>query len=372
VAVIEGYRWGTDRHGLIRGIPSRTLGDRRSMDTEIRHRTRATTFRRAGWLVVASMIGLALAGPGAGIASASHDPEGDQPEPTCDETRSGTLNDGPNTLTLIVSSTHTEDENEDEDCESTTTSSSTTSSSTTSTTTSEACEEASFTATVNEVVWTLPAYLGRYTYPLLTVKVTAPNGVPDGCEKSWSLNSYTTQGPTWETSGTQALFDHDSITLDSEITSGTLTVEVPPCYGQTDFYEGTTRFDGKDGPLPNYPDSIVPSPGLIAYSNGGNACTTTTTTSSTTSTTSSTTSTTTQFTTQSTTTQFTTQSTTTDGGAQGATGTPKVTPPPTDTLPVSGTPGGDTWRVALLAIAVLLGTLLLLAPATPAKARRRR
>jgi hypothetical protein len=56
----------------------------------------------------------------------------------------------------------------------------------------------------------------------------------------------------------------------------------------------------------------------------------------------------------------------------GATATPRITPPPTSTLPTSGTPGGDTWRVALLAIAGLVATLLLLAPATPAKARRRR
>ena len=31
------------------------------MDTNIRRRKRATTFRRAGWLAVASMVGLALA-----------------------------------------------------------------------------------------------------------------------------------------------------------------------------------------------------------------------------------------------------------------------------------------------------------------------
>jgi hypothetical protein len=41
------------------------------MDTNIRRWKRATTFRRAGWLAVASMIGLALAGPSAGLALAT-------------------------------------------------------------------------------------------------------------------------------------------------------------------------------------------------------------------------------------------------------------------------------------------------------------
>ena len=68
-----------------------------------------------------------------------------------------------------------------------------------------------------------------------------------------------------------------------------------------------------------------------------------------------------------------TGTTSTDTGAVlGAAATPKSTPPPTDSLPTGGTPGGDSWRLALLAIAGLLATLLLLAPATPAKARRRR
>ena len=60
------------------------------------------------------------------------------------------------------------------------------------------------------------------------------------------------------------------------------------------------------------------------------------------------------------------------GDVEQATGTPRVTPPPTSTLPVSGTPGGDTWRIALLAIAALLAMVLLLTPASPAMARRRR
>ncbi len=62
----------------------------------------------------------------------------------------------------------------------------------------------------------------------------------------------------------------------------------------------------------------------------------------------------------------------TSGGVEAATATPRVTPPPTDTLPISGTPGGDAWRIALLGLAGLLAAVLLLTPATPAAVRRRR
>ena len=59
------------------------------------------------------------------------------------------------------------------------------------------------------------------------------------------------------------------------------------------------------------------------------------------------------------------------GEVAGETATPRVTPPPTSTLPVNGTPGGDSWRIVLMAIAGLLAMTLLLTPATT-KARRRR
>jgi hypothetical protein len=114
---------------------------------------------------------------------------------------------------------------------------------------------------------------GAEPYPMIVVKVWANGALPAGCSLSFSLNSYTTQGPDWPTTGTQALFDHESIALDPNHTSGTLTVKQPICFGQTDFYTGTTRFDGVDGPLPHYPDAVVPQP-LLAWSNGGSACST--------------------------------------------------------------------------------------------------
>ncbi len=62
----------------------------------------------------------------------------------------------------------------------------------------------------------------------------------------------------------------------------------------------------------------------------------------------------------------------TSGQVERATATPRVTPPPTDAAPTSGTPGGDSWRIVLLAIAALLAMTLLLTPATPTAVRRRR
>jgi hypothetical protein len=112
---------------------------------------------------------------------------------------------------------------------------------------------------------------GAEPYPMIVANVWAIGTLPAGCSLSFSLNSYTTQGPTWPTTGTQALFDHESITLDAGHPSGTLTVKEPSCFGQTDFYTGTTRFDGVDGPLPHYPSPNVPQP-LLAWSNGGSAC----------------------------------------------------------------------------------------------------
>ena len=44
------------------------------MDTNIRRRKRATTFRRAGWLAVTAMVLSAVAGPGVAPVLAASDP----------------------------------------------------------------------------------------------------------------------------------------------------------------------------------------------------------------------------------------------------------------------------------------------------------
>ena len=59
------------------------------------------------------------------------------------------------------------------------------------------------------------------------------------------------------------------------------------------------------------------------------------------------------------------------GGVEGATGTPKLTPPSTDAFGAgaASSPASDTWRLMLIAMAGLLATILVLTPATK-KARK--
>jgi hypothetical protein len=59
------------------------------------------------------------------------------------------------------------------------------------------------------------------------------------------------------------------------------------------------------------------------------------------------------------------------GEVGGVTAKPVVTPPPTDALGTTGQASDDGWRIALLAIAGLLATILLLTPVAPARNRRR-
>ena len=86
-----------------------------------------------------------------------------------------------------------------------------------------------------------------------------------------SLNSYKTDGPTWPTSGIQALIDHKTVTLTKTNTTASLTVQTAPCFGQNDLYIGSTRFDGVDGALPQYPNGVFPTKLITAW-NGGKAC----------------------------------------------------------------------------------------------------
>jgi hypothetical protein len=86
-----------------------------------------------------------------------------------------------------------------------------------------------------------------------------------------SLHSYTTQGPTWETSGTQSEPSFKTVTLTKWNPTATLTVVPTGCFIQNDFNIGKQAFDGLDGQLPHYPDSSTPTM-LIASWNGANYC----------------------------------------------------------------------------------------------------
>ena len=88
--------------------------------------------------------------------------------------------------------------------------------------------------------------------------------------KTVSLNSYTAQGPSFNTSGTQTFIDHQSVTVSASNPTATLSVKVQAadCFYQTDLYEGSQRFDGVDGQVPHYPDVYTPG-NLVAHRNGG-------------------------------------------------------------------------------------------------------
>ena len=120
------------------------------------------------------------------------------------------------------------------------------------------------------VSWSASVAAGENPYPMLTVTVKF-DGDPGACSLAFSMASYDTEGPTWPTSGHQSFLDFDTATIDAANPSATLSVAEPDCFGQTDFYLGSTKYDGVDGPLPHYPD--VPAPfDKISGSEGGHAC----------------------------------------------------------------------------------------------------
>jgi hypothetical protein len=96
----------------------------------------------------------------------------------------------------------------------------------------------------------------------------------EGVSQVFSLNAYTNEGGTWETSGTQKLVDHATVTLGGEKTEADLSVKLPEgdCYFQTDLYANATRYDGVDGPLPHYPETEAPLDFIDARSGGNDVC----------------------------------------------------------------------------------------------------
>ena len=120
------------------------------------------------------------------------------------------------------------------------------------------------------VNWTASVPEGNNPYPMLTVTVMF-DGDPGNCSMAFSMASYDTDGPSWPESGTQKLHDYMTATIDAANPSATLTVSLPDCFGQTDFYLGSTKYDGVEGPLPHYPDVASPFD-KVSGSNGGEAC----------------------------------------------------------------------------------------------------
>ncbi|MFD9123283.1 LPXTG cell wall anchor domain-containing protein [Kitasatospora sp. NPDC059571] len=108
---------------------------------------------------------------------------------------------------------------------------------------------------------------------VIAVRLTSPP--PAGCHYAVSLASYSTEGPTWSTSGTQKFLGWATTLIDQQNPVAKLDIGAykPTCFGQIDLYGGNRKFDGAQAPLPRYPDSAVPS-NMIAAWNGGTACAT--------------------------------------------------------------------------------------------------
>jgi LPXTG-motif cell wall-anchored protein len=125
--------------------------------------------------------------------------------------------------------------------------------------------------------WTKDGRMSGSTAPTnITVKLSGTVG--DGCQYHVSLASYSTEGPDWNTSGTQTFLGWATATLDAKNPQAALDVSstAPNCFGQVDLYGNGTKYDGKEGLLPHYPDSSTPTDLITAW-NGGAPCTTPTT-----------------------------------------------------------------------------------------------
>jgi hypothetical protein len=327
------------------------------MDTNSRARRRATTFRRIGWLAVAAMTTLALVGPAAGPALGAG-PGNNGLDPTGNLTKSNatvgsSLPDAGGSATMGTAVMF---------CDGTNVGS----------------LSGSFTlAKTLDVGSKITVYLapnnGSNANPEAnvaknetTITFTSANNA-SGTVVPWSITI--TSPFTVSSGGILGVFavNDDGVTAISSSKTNSLNCT-----------EGTTTSSTTTGTTTTGTTTTgTTTTGTTTTGTTTTGTTTTGTTTTGTTTQSTTTGTTSTGTTQSTTTGTTTTGTTTtgtttpDGGVLGATATPKPTPPPTDTQPANGTPS-DSWRLALLAIAGLLATLLLLAPATPAKARRRR
>ncbi|WP_308117369.1 LAETG motif-containing sortase-dependent surface protein [Streptomyces fuscigenes] len=114
--------------------------------------------------------------------------------------------------------------------------------------------------TRNDVINTAPS----------SIQVKLEGKVTKGCAYPVSLAAYKTDGPTWDTSGTQVFLGVDQATLSKDNDHATLQVkgiDKSTCFGQIDMYGNNTVYDGKSGALPHFPDSYTPTD-LIAHWNG--------------------------------------------------------------------------------------------------------
>lgn len=131
------------------------------------------------------------------------------------------------------------------------------------------CDDAGLSYSTDGTHWVTSGGLSGTTGSV-QVKV---DGASKGCSYQVSLASYSTQGPTWASSGTQTFLGWATTTLTSAKPQATLDISahLPQCYGQIDLYSGSAKHDGVSAPLPHYPTAVY-NGDLISAWNGGKAC----------------------------------------------------------------------------------------------------
>ncbi|MEU8135384.1 LPXTG cell wall anchor domain-containing protein [Streptodolium elevatio] len=139
--------------------------------------------------------------------------------------------------------------------------------------TGEHCEKAAVEYSLDGGdTWTSDGRINRAT-PVTKIQVRLKTEVKNSCEYAVSLASYSAEGPTWATSGTQAFLGWDTTTLRKGKKQAELDVSkyAPECFGQIDLYGNGKKYDGVQEPLPRYPHAKFPKDLITAW-NGGDKC----------------------------------------------------------------------------------------------------
>ncbi|MEX3099345.1 LAETG motif-containing sortase-dependent surface protein [Streptomyces sp. ST1015] len=153
-----------------------------------------------------------------------------------------------------------------------------------SATTGAGCSSATIQYRLEGGDWTSTGGFRTWNSGLDKVEVRLAPGQQVGadCKYPVSLAEYTTEGPSWATSGKQTLVEKATVYLGKDDVAGQddsgrtwqkLNVKTPDCYGQIDLYGDDVTYDGGTGeghgPAPYQPGNVVTPNHLIAAWNGG-------------------------------------------------------------------------------------------------------
>ncbi|WP_416968847.1 hypothetical protein [Streptomyces sp. 4F14] len=146
------------------------------------------------------------------------------------------------------------------------------------------CSSATIQYRIEGGDWTSTGGFRTWNSGLDKVEVRLAPGQQVGadCKYPVSLAKYTTEGPSWPTSGKQTLVEKATVYLGKDDVAGQddsgrtwqkLNVKTPDCYGQIDLYGDDVTYDGGTGeghgPAPYQPGNVVTPNHLIAAWNGG-------------------------------------------------------------------------------------------------------